>query len=393
MFRFLFISCFIFSSLYAKPLPVDVHAKSAIVMNLDSGMILYEKNAHTPAFPASITKIATALYVLEAKHPDLSTIVTVGAESIKFKSSKKDSSQMPPYWLEVDGTKIGLLRGEEISIEALLHALLLVSANDAANVLAETMSGTIPVFVSELNQYLLSIGCQNTHFTNPHGLHQLEHTTTAYDMCLIARKAMGNAKFREIVSSLDYLKPPTNKHPEEHLRQFNHMLRPGRFFYSKAIGIKTGFTSHAQNTLAAAARQDGRTLIAVLLGCEKREDRYEDAKALFETAFAEQKIHRSFFSGNEIFSQPIEGAGSSLQAALAHELAIDFYPAEEPENIQARICWKIPSLPIRKGTQVAEMRLIDAKGNLIQSAPLLAKEEVKGTFFFTLKDWCRRLFR
>jgi D-alanyl-D-alanine carboxypeptidase (penicillin-binding protein 5/6) len=255
------------------------------------------------------------------------------------------------------------------------------------------MSGSIPVFVSELNQYLVSIGCQNTHFLNPHGLHQPEHTTTAYDMCLIARKAMGNAKFREIVSKLDFLLPPTNKHPEEHLRQFNHLLRPGRFFYPKAIGIKTGYTSHAQNTLVAAAQQDGRTLIAVLLGCEKREDRYVDAKALFETAFAETKIHRSFFSGNETYTQPVQGASSSLQATFGHELAIDFYPAEEPENVQARIVWKIPPLPIRKGTEVAEMRLIDAKGNLIQSAPLVAKEEVKGTFLFTLKDRCCRLFR
>ena len=216
--------------------------------------------------------------------------------------------------------------------------------------------------------------------------------TTAYDMCLIARKAMQNPKFCEIVSKLDYLKPPTNKHSEEHLKQSNHLLRPGRFFYSKAIGIKTGYTSHAQNTLIAAARQEGRTLVAVILGCEKRDDRYQDAKSLFETAFAEQKIHRTFFSGNETYSRPIEGAGNRLQAVLAHEVAIEYYPSEEPENISAQICWRIPPLPIRKGTAVAEMHLIDSKGNLIHSASLLAKEKVKSTFFFMLKDRWNRLF-
>lgn len=379
--------------LHAKSLQVDVHAKSAIVMNLDTGAVLYEKNAYAAAFPASITKIATALYILEAKRLDLSTMATVSAESIKIKSPKKDGSQLPPYWLEIDGTRMGLIKDEKISIEALLHGLMLVSANDAANVLAETMSGSVPVFMNELNQYLSSIGCRSTRFVNPHGLHQSEHMTTAYDMCLIARKAMGNPKFREIVSKLDYLKPSTNKHPEEHLKQFNHLLRPGRFFYPKAIGIKTGYTSHAQNNLVTAAEQDGRTLVAVLLGCEKRDDRYEDAKTLFETAFAEQKIHHTFFSGNENYSRPVEGACSSLQAALTHEVAIDYYPSEEPENIKAQICWRVPRLPIQKGAEVAEMRLVDGKGNVIRTAPLVAKEEVKGSFPFILKDRWNRMFR
>jgi D-alanyl-D-alanine carboxypeptidase (penicillin-binding protein 5/6) len=238
-----------------------------------------------------------------------------------------------------------------------------------------------------MNAYLGSIGCRNTHFVNPHGLHQSEHTTTAYDMGLIACKAMAHPKFREIVATLDYLKPATNKHPEEHLKMFNHLLRPGKFFYPKAIGVKTGYTSHAQNTLVAAAIQDGRTLIAVLLGCEKRDDRYADARALFEAAFAEQKIRRVLFAGNEQYHRTIEGAKSSLQAVLGGEMAIEYYPAEEPLDIKACVYWKVPSLPIRKGDSVAEMRVMDGKGNLLQSAPLFAKEEVKGSLFFTLKQW------
>jgi serine-type D-Ala-D-Ala carboxypeptidase (penicillin-binding protein 5/6) len=392
MLRFFFLCSFLFSTLNAKPLQIDVHAKSAVMVNLDTGAVLFEKNANDLSFPASITKIATALYVLEVKHADLSAMATVSAESIKMKSSKKDGCQLPAYWLDMDGTRMGLVKGEEISIESLLHGLMLVSGNDAANVLAETMSGSIPAFVNELNQYIRSIGCQNTHFVNPHGLHHPEHMTTAHDMCLIARKAMGNAVFREIVSKLTYLKPATNKHSEEQIKQFNHLLRPGRFFYPKAIGIKTGYTLRAQNTLAAAAEQDGRALIAVILGCEKRDDRYDDAKALFEAAFVEQKIHRTLFSGNESYSRSIEGATSRLQADLSREVAIDYYPSEEPEQIKAQICWKIPCLPIQRGAVVGEMRIIDAQGNPIHSAPLLAKEEVTGSFFFMLKDRWNRIF-
>lgn len=384
MKRFLFFFVFCLSALYAKPLQIDVHAKSAILINMDTGAVLFEKNANLPSFPASITKIATALYVLDVKHPNLSEIATVSADSVRVFSKKEKFSA--PYWLEFNGTKMGLAKGEEVSIESLLYGMMLVSGNDAANVLAETLGGSIPGFISEMNQYLASIGCLNTYFVNPHGLHQPEHMTTAYDMGVIARKAMSNAKFREIVSTLDYLKPATNKHPEEHIKQYNHLQRPGRYFYPKAIGIKTGsYASYAKKTLVAAAKQDERALIAVLLGCETEGDRYQDAISLFETAFAEQKVRRLIFSGNESYNRSVEGAKSVLQAGLTKEIAIEYYPAEEPVNLKAQICWKIPALPIRKGDAVAQMQLVDGKGNIISSAPLIAKEEVKSSFFYTLK--------
>ena len=386
-----FIAAILCVSLNAKPLQVDVSAKSAILMNAETGAILYEKNSHAPAYPASITKVATAHYVLDVKKADLAKSVLVSSESLRMKPPKRDWSSLPAHWLEMDGTKMGLMKGEEIPIEALLYGMMLVSANDAANVLAESMSGSIPAFVSELNQYLKSIGCLNTHFCNPHGLHHPEHITTAYDMCLITKNALRNPKFREIVSKLTYNKPHTNKLPEETLRQHNHLLRPGRFFYPKAIGVKTGFTSQAQNTLVAAARHEGRTLIAVVLGCEKRENRYVDVKKLFETAFAERPVHRILFSGQECFTRAIEGGTALLQAVLAHEVAIDYFPAEETEP-KAEIHWTLPRLPISKGSQVAQLRLLDANGHLLTEAPLLAKEEVSASWLFIIKDGWHHIF-
>lgn len=388
---FLTIALFLFCSLNAKSLQVNVRAKSAVLINADTGAVLFEKNPHTPAFPASITKVATALYLLDVKKVDPSRQVKVSAESIRFKPSKKEPLKYPAYWLEPDGTKMGLMRGEEISVEALLHGLMLMSANDAANVLAETSCGSIPTFVDDLNRYLASIGCTHTHFCNPHGLHHPEHMTSAFDMSLIAKKAMSYPQFREIVCKLTYTKPHTNKQPEEVLRQFNHLLRPGRYHYSKAIGIKTGYTSHAQNTLVAAAESEGRTLIAVLLGCEKREDRYIDAKNLFEAAFQESKIHRSFFSANTSFIHTVKGAEKDLNAVLEKDVAIDYFPSEE-ENPKAIITWAVPHLPIRKGVKVGEMRIIAQNGRILESAPLVAKEDVTGSLMFILQSWMTGLF-
>lgn len=390
-FFLLFFCLFWTIALSAKPLQIEVQAKSAILMNADSGAILFEKNVHSQAFPASTTKIATAIYVLE-NADDLSRMVTVSGESMKFKPAKGDWSSIPSYWHEWDGTKMGIQRGEVLSMEALLHGLMMVSGNDAANVLAETISGTIPRFMDELNKYISSLGCKATFFNNPHGLHHQEHVTTAYDMALITQRALKHPKFREIVSRLDYLLPKTNKRPESVIHQRNGLLKPGgRFFYSKAIGVKTGFHSNAQNTLVAAASDQGRMLIAILFGCDTRDCRYFDAKKLFETAFAETKMKRIYFDRGAAYQKQIEGAKQPLVAYLASQAAVEFYPAEEPK-IKAYIFWEVPAFPIAKEQKVGEMRFLDESGKIVTNVPMLAKEEVKSTVFFALREKWRALF-
>lgn len=389
--RLLILGVVLLNSLHAKLLQTDVHAKSAILMNAATGTVLFEKNPHELSFPASCTKMATALYVIDVKRPEFSRIVEVSAESVRMKPAGRDWSKLPAYWQEIDGSKLGLGKGEKISIEELLYAIMLPSANDAANVLAESTSGSIPNFVNELNQYLKSLGCQNTHFMNPHGLHHPEHRTTAYDLCLIAKRALQFEKFREIVSQPTHIKKSTNLHPEEKLKQHNHLLRPGRFFYPKAIGIKTGYTSQALNTLVAAAEHEGRTLIAVVLGCEKSDDRYNDVKNLFETAFHEQKLRKIFVKAGEKFSRKIEGAASLLNTTLDRELATEYFPSEEPEHPKAEIHWMISSLPIHSNDRIGELRLIDSHGAILSAVPLFAKEEVKGTWSYTLGQWWKRI--
>jgi len=388
--RFIFCLLCFFATLSAKQLNVEVSARSAILMNAETGAILYEKHAHTPNYPASTTKIATALFVLD-QGIELDRIATVTSECLKGRPLK-DRDHLPPYWLDSDGTKMGLKRGEMIPLESLLHGLMLVSGNDAANVIAESVGGSVPQFMNLLNEYLQSIGCQNTQFRNPHGLHHPDHFTTAFDLALIAKKALSVPKLREIVSTLSYVKPKTNKQPEAEIKMTNPMMRPkSKYYYPKAIGLKTGHTNAAQDTLVAAAEHEGRTLIAVVLGCEKEGARYEEVTKLFETAFHEKKGTRRLMGPENVFAKEVRGSKLPLKAALSKPLIIDFFPSEEP-SCKAALHWDIKDLPIRKGQKVGEIHIHDENQRFLEKGDLVALQDVKGTFFFIIKDWVLGFF-
>ncbi len=376
--------------LEAKPLDIEVKGRSAILMNADTGAILFEKDARTISFPCSTTKIATALYILDQQNPPLDQVVTVSAEALRIKPVN-GGKEYPAYWDASDGTKMGLVVGEKVTVNDLLHGLILPSGNDAANVLAETFGDSIPDFVEKMNVYLMGIGCQNTQFRNPHGYHHPDHFTTAYDLCMMTKKALQIPKFRQIVSTLSYTKPKTNKQPECKFRMYNHLLTQGRFFYPKAIGVKTGYHSHGKSNLVAAAEDNGRTLIAVVLGCETREERYREAVRLFETAFAEKKQKRHLFGTEHLFVKEFEGSKTPMKASLESELAIEFYPAEEP-SCKAFVYWEMLQLPISKGQKVGEVRILDGNGLLLGKKSLIAQEKVEGTLTFKVRRFFQKLF-
>lgn len=364
-------------------LQVDVSAHSAILMNAKTGAILYEKNAHLRKYPASITKIATALYTLEEKQPDLEKWVTVSHDAVRIKAA---DGKGHAYWNEIGGTSMRLMKGETVPFDSLLYGMMRISGNDAANVIAENLSSSIPDFVSELNQYLATLGCTNTNFCNPHGLHHEEHYTTAYDMCLITKKALQNPKFRHIVSNTFYQKPATNKQPKAEIQQKNALVKEGKYHYPRALGVKTGYHSNAKYTLVSAAEHNGRELIAVFLGCETRDDRYKDAIRLFDAAFAEMEETRVFFKGGQKFNHTILGAKSSLVGVLESDVSLSYFPSEEP-SCKAFVHWENLSLPVRKGQKVGFVKITDLNGNVLQTSDLFSKEEVKPTFGHILKNF------
>lgn len=265
--------------------PPTITAAAAILYEVKSGEVLFEYNADVQRYPASTTKLMTAIVALE--NGNLSDTVTVSSGALEGLSER--------------GSSIFLIAGEEMSFSDMLAYLLVASGNDAANALAEHVGGTIDNFVAMMNEKAAELGCTNTHFANPHGLHDENHYTTARDLLLIARCAMENPTIAELVAKPQIELAATNKHPNTTtLTTTNHLLtkiRRSEYYYADAIGIKTGFTTPAGNCLVAAARNDDLTYITVVLGGTETEDgeitSFSETIDLFEYArkgFAVQQL-------------------------------------------------------------------------------------------------------
>jgi D-alanyl-D-alanine carboxypeptidase (penicillin-binding protein 5/6) len=376
----------------ADPLQFQIKGEAAILINADSGYVLFEHKAHIPCYPASTTKLATALYALQhLKENELE--IPIAAEeqalvSISQEAKRKAKTPLPSYWLEPDGMHIGIKKGEILQLKDLLKGMLISSGNDAANVIAHALGPSIPTFMQNLNIFLSKLGCQQTHFCNPHGLHDPSHVSTAYDLALIAQAALQYPLLCEIVSQTRFVRPTTNKQKTTTYLQTNRLLRPGKLHYSKAIGIKTGYHAKAKKTFIGAAQHEGRTLIVVLLGYSDRETLYMDAIQLFEQAFNQPKARRIFLpAGEQSFKKEIFSSPTPLYTYLEEPLYLEYYAAEEP-HVSCVLCWKALQLPIMQDQEVGEVRLLDAKQQILHKVPLLAKQEVTHHFFYR---WSRFL--
>lgn len=392
MLRFVAIVClWSFLSLEAKPLNVKVDSEAAILINADTGAVLYEKNSRVPYFPASTTKVATAYYALHLGKNKLDTIVTADRESLASiapDAKKRSNYTLPAYWLETDSTHIGVKRNEQMQLRDLMNGMMVASGNDAANLIARELSGSIPNFMQGLNNFLKECGCTQTQFYNPHGLHHPKHVTTAADMALIASKAMKDPVFREIVKNERFVRPKTNIQESIKIPATNAMLRKGKtHYYAKSIGIKTGYTSDAKHTFVAAAKSGKRTLIAVLFKNSTRPGIYADTIKLFEAAFNETKVERQLVSSGpqpHVLEHP--GATNPITTYVAEPASIRYYPAEEP-TLNGVLQWKEISFPIQKGQVVGEIQIKNNNGTTIGAVPLLAQEDVSATWSYWLQSF------
>ncbi|MBI3236666.1 MAG: D-alanyl-D-alanine carboxypeptidase [Chlamydiales bacterium] len=372
---------------------LDLSAQSAILIDQETGLVLYEKNAHLPLHPASTTKVITALYALERKGDCLDVPVMASADSVAAVHPhirREPRHRHPPYRLEFGGTHAGIKTGEVLSFRDLLYALMLPSGNDAANVIGEYVSGSVGNFMEELNAFVRGKGLKGTTLFTPHGLPHPDHKTTAYDMAQLARLALQYPIFREVVSSIDRIRPQTNKQPEAVWRQGNALVRPGKFHYPKATGIKTGYTTSSGYTLVASAEDENRKLIVALLGCERIERRYEDAIALFEAAFKEPKIERVLFSKEfDKFSCPVQGGKRPLQASMGSDLILSYYASQEPP-FQTVVEWEVQKLPIPPGQSVGSICVKTPQGNVLARTPLFSIQSVEPTWGYQIESICRK---
>lgn len=265
---------------------LQIGSPSCILIESSTGEILYEKNSNEKRFPASTTKIMTAILTVEnCKLTDVAT------------ASHNAVYSVPPTY-----SHASIVEGEELTIEQLLNVLLIQSASDAANTLAEHVGGSIENFVQMMNDKAKEIGCKNTHFVNPDGVSNDNHYTTAYDLSLMGQYAMKYDTIRNIVCKTQYSLPKTNKYDKEdrifnttnELLRVNNSNSPDNYYYQYANGIKTGYTTEAGSCIVASAEKDGLEVIAVVLGAETTKEgysiRYPDCKTLFNYAFDNYKF-------------------------------------------------------------------------------------------------------
>lgn len=256
---------------------VNITANSAILVEVSTGRIIYEKNSTKRMFPASTTKILTAIIVLE--NCNLTDVVTISSNAIE---------SIPSGYVVCN-----IVPGEELTVNDLLYALMVKSGNDVAVALAEHVAGSVEAFSNMMNDKAKEIGCTGTHFVNPYGLHEDDHYTTAYDLYLMAKYGMQNETFRKLVSTTSYTLPATNKYPDVD-RSFvtsNELLNKNSrdYYYSNAIGIKTGTTTQAGECLVAESSRDGLDFISVVLDSSTTSDglkgRFIDTKKLFDYGY------------------------------------------------------------------------------------------------------------
>lgn len=261
----------------------EICAEAGILMDATTGEILYEKNSKNRMYPASITKLMTVLLALENGKLD---------DSITF-------SHEAVYSIEPNSAHIAMQEGEQITLEQALYGILLRSANEVSNAVAEYVDGSITAFAQHMTQRAKELGCKTTNFVNANGLFHENHYTCAYDMALIAKELLKQDAYREMMSATYYEIPSTSKQPEiRYLHGQHQMLNKNSiYYYEYATGGKTGYVSEALNTLVTFAKKGDTELIAVVLKCSGAEH-YVDSKALFEYGFANFQTAKVFAAGD-----------------------------------------------------------------------------------------------
>ena len=234
--------------------------------------VLYDQNSHERRYPASITKVMTTLVAIESSSPE---------EPVTFSQHALDS-------IEWDSSNIGCRLNETLTMEQCWYAMMLNSANEVCCGVAEHISGSIEAFVEKMNQKAAELGCTNTHFSNPNGLPDETHYTTAHDMALIANAAYQNETFRQVFSTRQYEIPPTPQYTEtRYLYNHHKMMQPDtEYYYEGCLGGKTGYTETALNTLVTIASRSGKNLLCVTMRTQGRQV-YTDTASLFDYGFSQ----------------------------------------------------------------------------------------------------------
>lgn len=311
--------------------PPEIAGKSAVLIDSVTGQVLYEKNSHQKAYPASVTKTLTAIIALE-------------------KGSLTDSVLVPPEASDIEGSAIGLKAGERLTLEDLLYSLMLNSGNDSAVAIACHIGGSVSGFVDLINKKALELGAKDSHFNNSNGLPDDNHYTTAYDFSLITRYAMQNPEFRKIVSTTT--KNITRSDPEAQTFLLNHNKLLWR--YEGSIGVKTGYTTQAGQCLAAAAVRQDRELIAIVFDSEG-DNIWTDATSLLDYGFMQFDRVSLVEAGKQVGELPVRYGRESAVVQTGRALTYDFPVGKNYDLHREMTLAENCTAPVRAGDKLGEL--------------------------------------
>ncbi len=375
---------------------LETSADIVLLVSLDNGAVIFDKNADKVTPPASLTKITTAILTIE-NCTDLDEVITIKQSSIDAISGTNSSTA-------------GLKVGEEISIRNLLYCMMVKSANEAAVVLADYIGGgSVSNFVQMMNDFVMDMGCQNTHFVNPHGLDAEGQYTTANDLAMITKHALTLPLFEEIVNTVSFKLPASNKSGERNLLSTNWMINPNfKTYYLKyAQGIKTGTTANAGRCVISKASKDGYNYLAVVMGAP-----YEDVtgdgnpdncaflecKKIFQWAFDNIRLTK--------VADPLQIAtvvDVHLSRSVDHvrlvpetevtalvpvgndetSVLLEVIPEETPQSVNA---------PVKKGDVLGKARILYAEDE-IATVNLVAAEDVHLSLILFVLDGIKNIFK
>lgn len=349
------------------------NSKTAVVIDMTSDYILFEKDKDKKMYPASMTKLMTALLTVENKSMDDTVVVS---ETAVAGLNKYES------------TNVDLDPGDIETVDTLMRALLIPSANDAANVLAEYVGGSIEEFVEMMNVRANELGCENTHFANANGLHDENHYTTAYDMALIAKEAMKRPEIAEIVGLWSFEMKSTGFT----YASTNHLVSRYvnlDYYYENATGIKTGYTDEAKRTLAASATDGEHSIIAIVMGCEDKEDgtmtSFMDAKQLFRYFFKNNSNFKYISANQIIVEKNVKNASGDGRVLLTTPVTKEAYLPQDADESDIKYDIKLSKkleAPIEKNEKVGTATVY-YKDSKISTIELYADRSIEKSYIKT----------
>lgn len=368
-----------FSILHASALwdpPQQLTSNAVLLVNADTNTVIYEKNQDQKVYPASITKLMTAILVYEKFKDKLDTKVTV---------QKKDYATLDPY-----ASRIGLKENEQLTIEQLLNCLLIASGDDAANVLARVTSGSVEDFVAQMNKKAKAIGLKYTHYANPHGLTDQDHYTTASDVYKLAKYAMRYELLKKIVATPSYTLPATNVYSKERqLNNTNFLIRTSQktYYYKYVKGIKTGFTTPAGKCLVSYAEKDGKTYYCVVMGGQVKNGvnmAFLETKELYQWVFKTFDIKPVVKTTDTAAQVNVELGANKTKLLLRPQSQLNALLPSTYKSSNIKITLHIPSkvtAPIKKGQVIGteSVTFLSDTGKTVKlgTVKLVAGEEVE----------------